>query len=192
MRVRLIHVFCFALVGLTAACATSLYKVKPLAEIKIMPDSAPRADVGPVTVRALPLLTDEESQELFEANVQLAGLLAVRVEIADYGPEAVGIEKMRFRLHDAAGTEWKTISTKKAIGRILKANNVFAYNPNSRKSFEKEFQAYELDLKNPLIHSEKREGFLIFQSPKKEQVASPHGLILTIDGFSTSVKLALN
>lgn len=192
MRATLLSATCFTLLVLTGACSTSLYKVKPLAEIKPMPDSAPSANVGPVGVRAIPLLTDEESQELFEANLQLAGLLSVRIEIADDGPEAVEISKMRFHLHDADGREWKSISVKKAISRILKANDVYAYNPNSRKTFEKEFRAYELDLKNPLIHSERRHGFLVFQAPRNEQVASPKGLILTVEGFSTSAKLPLN
>lgn len=138
------------------------------------------------------MLTDEQSQELFESNLQLAGLLPVRVELVHKSGEPIELKKVRLRLRDAAGGEWKVISGKKAISRILKANGVVAYNPNSRKVFEQEFLAYELSLKTPLTHSEgRREGLVIFLAPKKEPVASPSGLVLTIEGLSQPVALNL-
>lgn len=158
-----------------------------------MPASAPTANLGSVTFRAMPLLTDEESQELFESNLQLAGLLPVRVEIVHNSGEAIELKTVRLRLRDAAGAEWKSISTKQAIARILKANDVFAYNPASRKTFEKEFRAYELDLKSPLTNTERRrQGLVIFLSPKKDPVASPHGLVLVIEGLAQPATLNLN
>ena len=67
------------------------------------------------------------------------------------------------------------------------------YNPNSRKQFEKEFTAYGIDLKTPLPASERRrQGFLFFQTPKKEPVTSPRGLVLTVDGLPQAVEIKLN
>jgi hypothetical protein len=178
---------------LTLACSGSLYKVKPVAELARLPDNAATANLGQVSFRAAPLLTDEESQELFESNLHLAGLLPVRVEIVHNSGEAIELRKVRFHLHDNEGAEWKPISSKQAIARILKANGVSLYNPNSRKTFEKEFRAYDLDLKEPLTHAEgRRQGFVIFLSPKKQPVASPHGLVLTIEGLSQPASLNLN
>jgi hypothetical protein len=189
---KLIGILCFALVGLTA-CSNSLYKVKPYVKLPPMPESARTADLGSVSFRAAPLLLDEESQELFEANLHLAGLLPVRVEVLHNSGDAIELKKIRFQLRDASGTEWKTISAKKAIGRILDANGVYAYNPNSRKTFEKEFRAYELNLKAPLTQTERRrEGFIFFRSPKKEPVSSPRGLQLTIDGLGQPATIVLN
>lgn len=176
---------------LTLACSGSLYKVKPVAELARLPDTAATASVGSLSFRAAPLLTDEESQELFESNLHLAGLLPVRVEIAHNGGDSIELKKVRFHLHDNSGTDWKPISFKQSIARILKANGVTLYNPNSRKTFEREFRAYELDLKSPLADSERR-GFVIFISPKKQPVASPHGLVLTIEGLSQPATLNLN
>jgi len=177
---------------LTGSCGGSLYKVKPVASLSPMPATAAFVNLGTISVRAAPLLSDEESQELFESNLQLAGLLPVRVEIVHNGGEAIEMKKVRFRVRDAAGAEWKAISSKQAIARILKANGVFAYNPDSRKTFEKEFRAYELNLKSPLTHGEgRREGFIIFLAPRKEPVSSPHGLVLTIEGLSEPVTFPL-
>ena len=178
---------------LTLACSGSLYKVKPVAELARLPDNAAAANLGSLSVRAAPLLNDEESQELFESNLHLAGLLPVRVEIVHNSGEAIELRKVRFHLHDNSGTDWKPISFKQAIARILKANGVTLYNPNFRKTFEKEFRAYELDLKAPLTGGERRrQGFVIFLSPKKQPVASPHGLVLTIEGLSQPAALNLN
>ena len=158
-----------------------------------MPASAASADAGSLSVRAAPLLTDEETQELFESNLQLAGLLPVRLEIVHNNGGAIELKKLRFHLRDSATTDWKAISAKQAIARILKANGVSLYNPDSRKTFEREFRAYVLDLKKPLTHDErKRQGLLIFLSPRREPVASPRGLVLMIEGLSQPVTLNLN
>src|SRR6266571_6697412 len=185
---------CLAVGGFVAACNTGgLYKVKPFAKLPPMPESAKAVDLGSISFRAAPLLTDEESQELFESNLHLAGLLPVRIEIIHNSGEAVEFKKVRLRLHDSAGTEWKPVPAKKAVARILKANDIYAYNPYSRKTFEKEFEAYELNLKEPLTHSERRRGgFLLFQSPKKEPVESPRDLVLTVEGLSQPATIAIN
>ncbi len=176
-----------------ASCSGSLFKVKPPSALPPLSATAARAELGSISFRAAPLLTDEETQELFESNLQLAGLLPVRVEIIHNSGEAVDLSKVRFHLRDASGTEWKIIPAKQAIGRILKANGVFAYNPNSRKTFEKEFRAYELDLRSPFTHAERqRRGLIVFLSPRKDPVSSPRGLVLTIDGLAQPATLKLN
>lgn len=193
-ELRLATICLLAAVTLFAAsCGTSLYKVKSPALLPAMPADSATANLGTISFRAAPLLTDEQSQELFESNLFLAGLLPVRVDIVHSGGDPVDLRKLRFHLRDAAGIEWKTISAKQAIARILKANGVYAYNPNSRKTFEKEFRAYELDVKSSLTHTERqRQGFVIFLSPRKEVVSSPHGLVLTIDGLGQPAILHLN
>jgi len=177
----------------SSSCSGSLFKVKPASDLPPMPATAASVNLGSISFRATPLLTDEDSQELFEANLQLAGLLPVRVEITHNGGDAVELKKVRFRLSDATDAKWKAVSAKQAIGRILKANGLFAYNPNSRKTFEQEFRAYELDLKTPLTHNEgRRRGLIIFLGPEKAPVSSPRGLVLTVEGLSQPATLKLN
>jgi hypothetical protein len=105
----------------------------------------------------------------------------------------IDMKRARFRLRDARGLEWKLISPKNAVSRILKANEVFAYNPNSRKQFEKEFAAYGIELKEPLTASERRrQGFLFFQTPKGEPVTTGAGLVLTIERLPQPVEIKLD
>ena len=177
---------------LVAGCGGgSLYKVKPVVEAPVT-DAAGSARVGGINVRAVPLLTDEENQELFEANLPLAGLLPLRVEIINEGTGAVALERARFRLRDGEGREWKARSAKQAVSRILTANGVYFYNPRARKRFEEAVSAHALNTKTPLAPSERRQGLIFFQTPKKEPVESPRALTFTIEKLPQPVEVRLN
>lgn len=183
----------FALV-FSCACSGPLFKVKPAVDLPAMSANAHTANAGGVTVRTAPLLTDEENQELFEANLPLAGVLPVRIEL-DYETGGVPLELKRIKpqLRDKDGHAWKLLSPKDATARILKANDIYLYNPNSRKAFEKEFGAYGIDLKTPLSAGERRrQGFLFFQSPGKQPLHSPSALVLSILGLPQPLEITLN
>lgn len=182
-----------ALALLLSSCGGALFKVKPVVELPPLTGNVKSESVGGVTVKVAPLMSDEESQDLFEANLPLSGVLPLRIELEHESGVPLELKRARFRLRDGAGKDWKLLSTKQAISQILKANGVFAYNPHSRKQFEKEFSAYELDLKSPLSNSERRrQGFLFFQSPNKEPVASPRGLVLQIERVPQPASITLN
>jgi hypothetical protein len=186
-------VLCIGVCLLMTGCGSSLFRVKPVAELPALPDNSRSASAGGVTIRVAPLLTDEEAQELFEANLPLAGVLPVRLEMAYESGVPIEVKRARFRVRDAQGREWKLLSPKIAVSRVLKANEVYAYNPNSRKQFEKEFAAYGIDLKEPLTASERRrQGFLFFQTPKGEPVPSNAGLVLTVERLPQPVELKLD
>ena len=178
---------------LITSCTGSLFKVKPVTELPPLPANTRSADAGAVTVRVAPLLTDEESQELFEANLPLSGILPVRLELAFQSGVPVEVKQARFRLHDSQNREWKLLSAKNAASRILKSNGVSLYNPNSRKQFEKEFRAYEIDVKTALSSSEsRRQGFLFFQTPDKLPVKSAQQLTLTVEHLPQPVTITIN
>jgi hypothetical protein len=178
----------------SASCsASSLFKVKPVTELPPMPTNTRSADAGGVTIRVAPLLTDEESQELFEANLPLSGVLAVRVELAFQSGVPVELKRARFRLRDSENREWKLLSAKSAISRIMKANGVYAYNPNARKQFENEFGAYAIDLKAPLSSGDsRRQGFLFFQTPDKRPAPSAQQLTLTVERLPQPASITIN
>ena len=194
MTRRAISLCLMAVSGLLAtSCTGSLFKVKPVTELPPLPANSRSADAGGVTIRVAPLLTDEQSQELFEANLPVSGVLAVRVQMVFQSGVPVELKKARFRLHDGQNKEWKLLSAKGAVSRIIKANGVYAYNPNSRKQFEKEFGAYGIDLKTPLSSGDtRREGFLFFQTPDKRPVSSGQQLTLTIERLPQLATIQIN
>ena len=194
MTRRFLSLILLVLPAIATSCSGSLFKVKPATELPPLPANTSSADAGGVTVRVAPLLTDEECQELFEANLPLGGVLPLRVELAfENGGVPVELKKARFRLHDGQNREWKLLSPKKAISRILKANGVKLYNPNSRKEFEREFGAYAIDLKTPLSSSDsRRHGFLFFQTPDKKAVTAGQQLTLTVERLPQTASIAVN
>jgi hypothetical protein len=182
-----------AIVLLASACSASLFKVKPVTELPPVPATARSVDAGGLTIRVAPLLTDEESQDFFEANLPLGGVLPVRAELIHRSGLPIEVKKARFRLQDSQGRVWKLLSTKQAISRIMSANGVFFYNPNSKKQFEKEFGSYALDLKTPLSNTERtREGFLFFQTPDKRPVEFSQKLTLIVERLPETASIAIN
>jgi hypothetical protein len=105
----------------------------------------------------------------------------------------VETKRARFRLRDNENREWKLLKPKDAISRIMKANGVFAYNPNSRKQFEQEFGAYAIELKAPLSSEDpRRRGFIFFQTPDKGPVKSDLRLTLTVERLPQAATIELN
>jgi hypothetical protein len=193
-RKRFLALLLIVTVLLLTSCSGPLFKVKPAIDLPALPSNVRTASAAGLILRTAPLLTDEESQDLFEANLPLGGVLPIRMEL-EYETGGVPVELKRARIHlrDAAGKEWKLLSSRKAVGQILKANDIYLYNPHSRKQFEKELAEYELDIKTPLTASERRrQGFLFFQSPGKEPLRSPAGLVLSITGLAQPLELTLN
>ncbi|MEK6281830.1 MAG: hypothetical protein AABN95_15865 [Acidobacteriota bacterium] len=175
------------------SCGGSLFKVKPVVELPPMTGDVRSASAGGVTIRAAPLLSDEETQDLFEANFLIAGVLPVRTELVFESGVPVEIKRARFRLRDGEGREWKTLSPKAAASRIMKANGIFLYNPHSRKTFEQEMIAYGLDTKTPLSDANRRtQGFLFFQTPDKTPVQTSATLLLTVEKLPQTAEIKLN
>lgn len=178
---------------LAVSCGGALYKVKPVVDLPALPTSARTVSGGGMRLSVAPLLNDEDSQELFEANLPLSGVLPVRVALNYESGIPLELKRARFSLRDAQGQAWKPLTPKQAVSRILKANGVFAYNPNSRKQFEQDFGAYGLDLKAPLSETDRtRQGFLFFATPNNEPVSSSSGLILKLERVPQPLELPLN
>ncbi len=178
--------FCLLLSG----CG-SLYKVKPVVTAPL-PDDAKNVSANLISVRAVPLFSDEESQDLFGANFLLAGVLPVRVEVENKSGAFVDLKKARFSLRDTNGKEWKNLSAKETAKRILKANGVYAYTPASKQEFTDGLKSYVLNVDVPLNPNDKRQGVLFFQTPDKKPVEKPQSLVLKIDKLSEKIELKLN
>ena len=193
MTRRAASLLLLSLLVTATSCSGSLFKVKPATELPPLPENTRSTEAGPVTLRVAPRLTDEESQDLFEANLPLSGVLPLRVELVFQSGVPVELKKAKFRLRDSQNREWKLLSPKSASSHILKANGVRLYNPHSRKQFEREFAAYGIDLKTPLSSSDpRREGFLFFRTPDKNAVTAGQQLTLTVERLPQTASITVN
>jgi hypothetical protein len=193
MRRRLSPLVLLLCVVSLAACSGSLFKVKPVAQLPPLPEDVHRVEGGGVQVKVGRPLTDEESHELFEVNLPLVGILAFRTELNFQGGETIEVKKLRFRVRDQEGHDWKFLNTKDAVSRILKANDIVVYNPNSRKQFLLDIESYSLNLKSELSASQPRQaGFIFFQSPAKTALQTHQPLTLTIERLPQPLTVQLN
>jgi len=144
-------------------------------------------------VRVAPLLTDEQTQELFEANLPLSGVLPVRLELNFQSGVPIELKRARFTVRDGQNRNWKLLTTKQAVSRIMKANGVVLYNPYSKKQFQSDLGAYGIDIKTPLESTQsQRRGFLFFQTPDKRPVLNSQKLTLVIERIPQPVRIPLN
>ena len=192
MSRRRIPLVSLVAVMLLSACGGPLFKVKPAADLPPLPSTSKSVEGGGIKMRVAPLLTDEQSQELFEANLPASGILPLRVELVFPNEGAVDPRKVKFRLSDSQNHEWKLLSTKSAVKRIMNAEEIKLYNPHSKKQFESDFGAYDLDLKTPLSPAKlERRGFLFFETPKKVPVEKAN-LTLSVERLPTPLTINVN
>lgn len=177
---------------LVTGCTPSLFKVKPVAQLSPFPVDSKSVDGGNVTVRVGPLLTDEQSHNLFEVNLPLSGILAFRTELAFKSGAPVNLKKLRFKVRDNQGHDWTLLTSKKAVSRILKFNEITLYNPNSKKQFSQEFGSYALDYTGQLSESQPRQsGFLFFQSPQHRPVDTSQPFNFSVERLAQPVTIVV-
>jgi hypothetical protein len=180
----------FALALISQGCGGSLFKVKPVV-VAPMPASAKQTDAGGLKVSAVPLLTDEESQDLFETSLPLDGILPVRIEFVNNTNAEINLSKAQIKMHNDDG-EWRFLTVKQTVAQILKATETSVYNPDSKKKFTNELGAYSLDTKTSLAVSERRQGLVFLRAPGRNPVESPRGLTLTIEKLEKPIEIRLN
>jgi hypothetical protein len=170
-----------------------LFKVKPATELPPLPANSHTSEASGLTFRVAPLLSEEELQDLFEANLPMAGILPVRLEINMQSGAAIELKRARFVVRDSQNRSWKLLSSKQAVSRIMKANEIKLYNPHSKKQFESDFSAYAFDTKGQLDSNHpRRSGFLFFQTPDKRPVDNSQKLTLVIERLPQPASIPLN
>jgi len=177
---------------LFTSCSNSLFKVKPVTELPPLASNVRTANAGNTTIRVAPFLSDEDCQELFDSNLLLIGILPLRVELVVQNDVATRLDKARIRLTDSGGRQWKRLTGKQAASAIKNANGITLYNPNAKKQFERDMEAYDVDLKTPLTGSEsRRSGFFFFQAPDKRAISSGQQLVLSIEKLPQPLSITL-
>jgi len=175
--------------SLLALCGCGpLFKVAPLPK-------SPPADLvtatapGGLEIGASALTDDISAIEQFGANLPLAGLVAVEVELTNRGTEPIKASALRFELRDAAGGRYKRLETKKALGRLMKYYQKRTYLKESYRQTRESMESLALPLSSPLAPQEERHGFLFFEA--KQDVAQLTGLTLSVEGGPSPIEMKL-
>jgi hypothetical protein len=187
--------FAAAFVFLIAGCGGKPFNVKT------RPDPPPAAQ-GPVTQSQgvsfqAEALTDEDYlYEIFDANLIMAGILAVRVKIENSSAEALNLKRVRFEV-GSNGRPIKMIDAGRAYKRLVSYYGISTYTKEGYRESRDAFSSHALSLTTPLAPGETRQGILFFQVP--DDLIRQGGLRFLVSKLKvaksdpeTSVELKLN
>ncbi len=175
----------FFILPLSLSCGGKLYDVAPL------PGTAPvisAGDPGGLRIGAK-ALSGDEAFELFSANLPLAGVMAVEIELSNDAAESINTRNLKFELRDSAGAQFKRISSKNALSRVMDYYGVSFYRKDARNRTRDDYAAVEFKTDSPLGVQESRRGYMFFQS--KVESAAPAGLILNVTGYREPLSLQI-
>jgi hypothetical protein len=179
---------CLGLLAL-GGCTGPTFKVAPLP--KAPPADAATGAAGNLEVSAAALTDDERALEQFDANLRLAGVSAVEVQLRNRAAEAFQAAALRFELRDAAGTTYRRLEPKKALQQLMKYYGKSVYLKESHRQTQERFDGLALAA-TALAPQEERRGFLFFEAKRKEDAAKLSGLTLHISGGAAPITLQLN
>ncbi len=168
------------------ACSGQLYKVA----------TPPKLAPPPLTTDATALsavakaLSGDEALEQFDANLLLAGLVAVDVRLANRTAEPVQIALLRPELHDGGNTLFKLLTPQQALKRVMRYYGNRLYAKAAYAQTLADYEALGLPLTATLAPQEERRGFLFFET--KADATTLTGLTLTLNGLPTPITLKLD
>ncbi|MCI0338606.1 MAG: hypothetical protein L0226_13600 [Acidobacteria bacterium] len=178
-----VNVFCLLTV---AGCGGQLYKVAPLPAStppELSTNSAGGLNLGATA------LDGDQSVEQFEANLPLAGVIAVDVRLQNRSSEPINANNLRFELSDGTGAKFKKIPPKKALSRVMKFDGYSFYRVDARQRTLENYEAIALKLDGVIGPQEDRRGFLFFES--KTESSSFIGMTLSVTGAGIPNSLQL-
>jgi hypothetical protein len=176
----------FFLLPPLAACGGRLYKVAPLPASpppEISMGAAGGLEIGAVA------LDGEKSYERFEANLPLAGVIAVDVRMVNKSEATITTDSLRFELRDASGAALKRITPKKALSAVMKYYGDKFYAKVAYRRTLEDYESVALKERSAIEPEEELRGIVFFQT--KRQTTSVDGLILSVAGLSAPVNVRL-
>jgi hypothetical protein len=184
-RAPVLTVLLASLLPVLAACGGRLYKVAPL------PASVPPEismgngglDVGAVA------LDGERSYERFEANLPLAGVIAVDVRMVNNSESRIMTNSLRFELRDPSGAELKRIAPKKALSAVMKYYGDKFYAKVAYRRTLEDYESVALKQGSAIEPEGELRGIVFFQTER--ETAGVDGLILSVAGLRAPVNVQL-
>lgn len=155
-------VFLALLVG---ACSREPFRIQPKA------DSTPETlnaagSTAAFSIRARALRDENESNDRFDANHLLAGVMLVEIRLENTSGAPLILDGLKFQLRDAKGTEWPAMTPDQSIKRLIKYYGVRAYAVDGYNTFREKYRGYGFPSKGSMAPGASAQGYLFFRMPK--------------------------
>ncbi|MBI1762459.1 MAG: hypothetical protein HYR56_13585 [Acidobacteria bacterium] len=169
-----------------SACSGQLYKVATPPKITAPPLLAEATGLS-VAAKAL---SGDEALEQFDANLLLAGLVAVDVRLVNRAAAPLQLAALRAELHDNSTTLFKLLTPKQALEQVMRYYGNRLYAKAAYAQTLASYEALALPLTATLAQQEELRGFLFFET--KADATTLTGLTLTLNGLPTPLTLKLD
>jgi hypothetical protein len=137
------------------------FKVKPRIEVPRAANEA-QAETNGVAFRASVVRDEDWLNDTFDANLILAGIVPVRVEVKNARKTPVELRKARFELKTGDGRTFGSVDAGSAFKRALSYYELSAWSKALYKESRADFASYALDTKAPAAPGESRQGLIYF------------------------------
>ncbi len=169
-----------------AACGGKLYKVAPLpagAAPEISTSNAGGLNIGAVA------FDGQQSYERFEANLPLAGVIAVDVRMMNRSDKTIITKSLKFELLDADGVRHKHIAPKKALSEVMKYYGARFYAKVAYQRTLEDYDSVALKRESEIEPDAELRGIVFFQTSR--ETTSVEGLTLSVGGLTTPLNLLI-
>ncbi|MGH9801499.1 MAG: hypothetical protein ACRD82_14130 [Blastocatellia bacterium] len=168
-------------------CGAQLYKVAPL------PASSSSGDVagdeqGLIAMTAI--LDGDQSLERFEANMPLAGIIAVDVRLVNRTAAPVKTDSLKFNLRDANGGNPKQITPEQALKRVMKFYGDAFYRKDAKLRTVESYEKIGLAINSTIAPQGNLRGFLFFE--RQNNRTSLAGLTFSVVGVAKQININNN
>ncbi len=170
------------------ACGTRLYNVAPLPSAG-MPPAISADGVNGFSAGAL-LIDGDAAIERFEANLPLAGVIAVDVRVANKDVSPIDASRIGFELRNASGKAFVPLTPRKALDQVMKYYGASLYPIAARQRTREEYAALAFSPIGQIAPQEERRGVLFFRTEKNTIDLS--GLRLEIKSENAAIQLPLS
>ncbi len=167
------------------SCQGPLYKVAPLPQALPI-ESGKIASNNVIEITAAALLDDDKIFERFDANLVLAGIVAIDVNLVNRSNQSLN---PKFELHDAEGRKFSQLESKKELDRVMKFEGVRAYSKLGKQETLEQLEAIAIPKKISLPAQQQKRGVLFFNV--KRDAAKLNGLRLTVKGMKDELQINL-
>jgi hypothetical protein len=154
----------FVLAISISGCGGRPFNVKPRPD-KTNHEYRASGHVEGVAIRAQALTDEDYLYETFDANLILAGIYPVRLELKNTGSESLEFKRARFELRSAAGRRFSAVNARKAYKNLISYYGVSIYSKTGNQRALEDFSSHSLNIDGKFEAGESRQGLLFFDAP---------------------------
>ncbi len=169
------------LAAFTSSCKP--FNVKPHIEVPRASNES-QVESNGVSFRASVVDDEDWLSDTFDANLILAGIVPVRVELKNAERTPIELSRARFELRTAGGRSFRSTGPERAFKQALTYYDVSAWSKALYKESRDDFASYALEVNAPLAAGESRQGLLYFLL--RGEAASGNGLTLVVSRLRSS------